>query len=612
MSEESRAAKTDSLKFTDLMPGLLRLSWRIPSILFKMIQYLGYKGDTPLSMGTVLESHAKKYPHNTAILYEDVRLTHKEFNEAINRYANYLISRGIKKGDIAIVMVDNRPELLTIIGAMSKIGAVSSLINPNQRGEVLLYSINLTPGKVFFIGEELLDAFEEIKPRLNLTGDDLLLFLPDRGHMPTPSGYLNLQELIKDSPSTNPPTVREVTLQDPFAYVFTSGTTGLPKASIQTHKRWFGGMYLFGKMVLNLKPRDIHYCSLPFCHTNALNVSWGACASKGTAMAIRRRFSVTNFWHDIRKFNANSFIYIGELCRYLMNQPANPDDRKNPVKKIVGNGLRPEIWHNFKKRFGIPTVYEFYGAAEGTLIFANLLNLDCTVGCCLTPFAIVKYDIDTDEPIRDEKGFMQQVSPGESGLLLGAISEGIPFAGYTDKKETEKKVFRDVFERGDIWFNFGDMLRNLGFKHAQFVDRLGDTFRWKGENVSTNEVEKVINTLPQVSQSTVYGVTIPGTDGRAGMVSIIPTKSPDNFDLTALADTAQRALPPYAVPKFVRFKKEFETTGTLKIKKTVLRDEGFDPNRVSDPLYVLLPENDTYEPLTAKLFDEILSGRYRF
>jgi citronellyl-CoA synthetase len=295
-----------------------------------------------------------------------------------------------------------------------------------------------------------------------------------------------------------------------------------------------------------------------------------------------------------------------------MNQPPDPDDRKNPVKKIVGNGLRPEIWHNFKKRFGISTVYEFYGAAEGPLIFSNLLNLDCTVGCCLTPFAIVKYDIDTDEPIRDEKGFMQRVSPGESGLLLGVISEGIPFAGYTDKKETEKKVFRDVFEKGDTWFNFGDMLRNLGFKHAQFVDRLGDTFRWKGENVSTNEVEKVINTLPQVSQSTVYGVTIPGTDGRAGMVSIIPSKSIEDFDLKALADIVQQALPSYAVPKFVRFKKEFETTGTLKIKKTALRDEGFDPNRVTDPLYVLLPESSAYETLTAKLFDEILSGRYRF
>jgi citronellyl-CoA synthetase len=612
MDKESKIINVDTLRFRDLVPGLLQISWRIPSILINMIRYLGYKGDTALSMGTVLEHHARKYPNNTAILYEDIRLTHKEFNEAINRYAHYFISQGMKKGDTAIVMLDNRPELLMIIGSMSKIGAVSSLINPNQRGGVLLNSINLTKGRVFIIGEELLEAFEEIKPELKLTGDDLVLFVPDRGLIPTPTGYLNLQDEIKNSPSTNPPTVSEVTLQDPFAYVFTSGTTGLPKASVQTHKRWFGGMYLFGKMVMNLKPKDIHYCSLPFCHTNALNVSWGACASKGTAMAIRRKFSVTNFWNDIRKFNANSFIYIGELCRYLMNQPEIPDDRKNPVKKIVGNGLRPEIWKNFKKRFNIPTVYEFYGAAEGPLIFSNLLNLDCTIGCCLTPFAIVKYDIDTDEPIRDENGYMQRVSRGESGLLLAVISEGIPFAGYTDKKETEKKVFRDVFEKGDAWFNFGDMLRNLGFKHAQFVDRLGDTFRWKGENVSTNEVEKIINTLPQVSQSTVYGVIIPGTDGRAGMVSIIPTKSAEDFDLRSLADTVQKALPSYAVPKFVRFKKEFETTGTLKIKKTVLRDEGFDPHRVADPLYVLLPESSEYQPLTVKVFDEILSGKYRF
>jgi citronellyl-CoA synthetase len=577
-----------------------------------MKTYLGFEDDTPLSMGHILQQNADTYPDNPAIFYEDMRLTHKEFNAAVNKYAHYFISRGMKKGDRAIVLVDNRPELLMMIGAMSKIGAVSSLINPNQRGDVLLYSINLTRGNIFVVGEELLEAFEEVKDKLELNMDDLLVYVPEKGNAPTPAGYVHLPDEVKDLPEDNPKTVEDVTLKDPFAYVFTSGTTGMPKASIQTHRRWFGGMYWFGKVVMNLKPNDIHYCSLPFCHTNALNVSWGACAGSGTAMAIRRKFSASNFWEDVRKYNANSFIYIGELCRYLMNRPPSPDDQDNRIEKIVGNGLRPEIWKQFKKRFGISKVYELYGAAEGPLIFTNLLNVDCTVGTCLTPFVIVRYDSDADEPVRDENGFMQKVDKGESGLLVSEISDALPFVGYTDDKETEKKIFRDVFEKGDVWFNSGDLLRDVGYKHAQFVDRLGDTFRWKGENVSTVEVEKVVNTHFQVSESCAYGVTIPGTDGRAGMLSIIPMSGAEDFNLNSLADTVRKVLPSYAVPKFIRFKDKFETTGTHKIKKTILRDEGFDLDKVDDPLFVLLPGADEYTSLTTDVYKDILGGKYKF
>jgi citronellyl-CoA synthetase len=327
---------------------------------------------------------------------------------------------------------------------------------------------------------------------------------------------------------------------------------------------------------------------------------------------MRRRFSASQFWEDTRKFKANSFIYVGEVCRYLMNQPPRPDDRDNPIKAMVGNGLRPDIWKDFKKRFAVSKVFELYGAAEAPLIFSNLLNLDCTVGMCLTPFSIVEYDTDADEPVRGEDGFMKKVAPGDSGLLLAEISESMPFSGYTEKEETEKKIFRDVFEKGDTWFNSGDLVFNQGFRHVQFVDRLGDTFRWKGENVSTSEVEKVVNTLNQVAESTAYGIQIPGTDGRAGMVAIIPGTAVETFDLKALAETVRKALPSYAVPKFVRFKEVFETTGTHKIKKKVLRDEGFDPKVVRDPLYVLLPEADTYQPLSEELYQDIVEGKHRF
>jgi len=595
-----------------LMRGIFSIAWRIPFIIKPFKDILALKDDSPVSMGTVLERNAVTFGERPALLFEDRTVGHREFNETVNRYAHYFIEKGAGKGDKVIVLVDNRPELLTIIGALSKIGAVASLINPNQRGEVLKHSINLTRGKIFIVGEELWDAFETIRPDLDLDENDHLLYQRDEHDKPLPKSYVDLDTAVQTQPTTNPDTVSSVCLGDPFAYVFTSGTTGMPKASVQTHRRWFSAQYWFGKIVMNLKPDDVHYCTLPFCHTNALHVSWGSCAGAGTAIAFRRKFSASRFWEDTRRFKANSFIYIGEICRYLMNQPPQADDHLNPVTKIVGNGLRPEIWTAFKKRFGIKYVYELYGAAEAPLIFTNLLNIDKSVGLCLTPFAIVRYDIDADAPVLDENGMMQKVERGEAGLLISEISDTMPFVGYTNNSQTDKKILRDVFEKGDMWFNSGDLVRDLGYRHAQFVDRLGDTFRWKGENVSTSEVEKVINGFPQVSESTAYGVLIPGTEGRAGMAAIIPFTDFEKFDVTGFAEMIRRSLPAYAVPKFLRLKTKFETTGTHKIKKNILRDEGFNPGIVTDPLFVLLPGRSGYEPLTPEIYREIEEGAHSF
>ncbi len=612
MSTDLQTGSKFSLKFRDLLPGLLSNMPRLPSLLKVGKEMLSISMDNFNSMGQIIERNAENYPDKNALLYENLKFTHKELNDAINRFANYFQSIGMKKGDVAIILLENRPELVMLIGALSKLGAIASLINPNQRGKVLCHSVNLTRGKVFVVGDEMLSPFEEIREELALTEEDRVYFLPDGSDKSAPDGYLDLTREIQNGSISNPSITSQMKMSDPFAYVFTSGTTGMPKASVQINFRWVGAGNWFGRFNMALTAEDTMYIPLPLYHTNGLNVAWGGAAGTGAAIAICRKFSAGNFWKDTRKFNNSCFVYIGEICRYLMNQPPLAGDRDNPIQKIVGNGLRPDIWKQFKDRFGIPYVYELYGAAEGNMIFTNLLNIDCCVGLCLTPFTIVKYDIDADRPVRGKNGFMEKVERGQAGLLIGEITKRSPFIGYTRKKETEKKILRDVFKKGDEWFNTGDLIRDIGFKHAQFVDRLGDTFRWKGENVSTTEVEEIVNQVEGVAGCTVYGVAIPGTDGRAGMVSILTDTMKDDLDKKKLSENLKKQLPSYAVPIFVRMKTDFQTTATHKIKKTDLKKEGFNPETVSDPLYVMLPGEKKYRELTNEIYKNIFDGNYRF
>jgi len=577
---------------------------------FEAMAEIESKGD---NWGLMLEAAAARYPDHTAIKSEEARWTWGEYNERVNRLAHFFLSQGLERGDTAVVFVENRPDLLAVYSAFGKIGAVNSMINTNLRLDSLRHCMTLNPGRVFVIGEEVLDAFEEIREDLGLSGDQKLYYLPDRGEKPAPPGFIDLSRAVDSFPAANPEVTSQVNPRDALAYVFTSGTTGgLPKAAVVTHWRVARGSLYTGRIVLNMKPRDTMYVPLPFFHTNALALSWPTVFRSGAALAIRRKFSASRFWDDVRRYEATAFCYVGELCRYLMNQPPRPDDRDNPLEKIIGNGLRPDIWKAFKKRFGVSKVFEIYGAAESNLFFVNILNLDHTVGTSFNPFAIVRYDVDADEPVRDEKGFMRRVGVGESGLLLGRITEATPFRGYTSREATESKILRNVFDEGDAWFNSGDMIRDLGFNHIQFVDRLGDTFRWKGENVSTTEVEKVANTFPQIALSAVYGVLMPGGEGRVGMAAVVPETGGRDFDLQGLAEHFHRYLPNYAVPRFIRFQSEFEYTPTHKIKKLRLKNQGFDPSLVAEPLFVLLPGEAEFKPLIQGLHKEILGGRFKF
>ena len=565
----------------------------------------------PISIGYFLERNATVYPFETAIHFENLSYNHREFNEWANRYANFFISQGVEKGDVVSVFLENRPQVLFCVAGLAKIGAISALINNKQRKKVLTHSFTLCKPKKYIIGEELVPAFEDIKADLKAKKSDIF-FLKDDGKYKCPASYTSLDPKLEKSSTQNPDTTSKVFLKDPCFYIYTSGTTGLPKAAIMTHFRWVKAGSAFGMIAMDLKQTDTIYVSLPFYHNNALTVAWGSAACRGAAIAIKRRFSASQFWDDCRKYKATAFCYIGELCRYLYNQPRKLDDGFNPVNKIIGNGLRPDIWKEFKERFDIEEVYEFYAASEGNIAFVNLLNLDCTVGLCPAPYKIIKYDVENDKPIKDENGFLIPIEKGGTGLLIGEVSKKYAFDGYTDKSANDKKLLKDVFKKGDVWFNSGDLLKDMGFRHAQFVDRIGDTFRWKSENVSTNEVAEVVNGFNQINESTVYGVQIPGTEGRACMASIVTTVPAKDFNFDALGSFLRDQLPAYALPVFLRVQTELEITGTFKQKKGDLKKEGFNPKQVKDPLYINLPRTYDYVPLSDKIFKKLENQEYNF
>jgi len=596
---------------TEFIIKVFQIMPRLPSMIFNLVKGLkSIAGNPAKSWGLELERIAALYPDNPAVKSPDGSLTYRQLNERANQYAHYLIAKGVNRGDVVTLCFENRPDLLAAYCGCSKVGAIASLINTNQRGDSLAHSFNLNRGKVVIIGEECCGFFNEARDGIDLSRSTAVM-VQDTGKEGA-SGLVDITAELERQSRENPSTTKAVTLKETMAYVYTSGTTGgMPKAAVIINKRALSAMFWFGKFVMPVKPTDTIYIPLPFFHTNAITVGWPPALYNGAAVALRRKFSAGKFLDDVRAFGATHFIYVGEVCRYLMATPPRPDDHQTTLKYICGNGLRPDIWMPFKKRFGISKIYEFYGAAEGVGVFTNFLNIDYSVGTSVTPFALVEYDTENDAPARDARGFMKKVGKGEAGLLLMEISEKTPFAGYSDKKKTEEKIFRDVFKKGDMWFNTGDMLKNMGFGHAQFADRLGDTFRWKGENVATQEVEKAIDGYPGVSSSAVYGITLPGSDGKAGMAAIVRQDN-EAFRLDGLADYLRNILPKYAVPLFVRFVPDFEWTATHKIKKTNLKNDGYDPARLQQDIYVLLPESGKYEVLSQEIHNNITAGKYRF
>lgn len=587
---------------------------RVPRML-RGLYYAGIRNrEKPLSLAWALQRAARHHPERPALMDEQRQINYRDFNAWANRLAWAFKREGVRHGDVIAVMLENRLELLAILAALSKLGAVGALINTTQRGKVLAHSFNLVEPRLLVIGDELLGAFEEIAEHLHdpharrywVADQDCLV---DAGR--PPSGWANLMQLSSGQAQDNPPDSLRVRMKDACFLIYTSGTTGLPKASIMSHGKWIKAYGGFGHSGLTLNTHDVLYLTLPCYHNNAVTVCWSAALAGGAAIALRRRFSASAFWSDVARYRATCFGYIGELCRYLLNQPVHPAEQDNSLRCMIGNGLRPSIWAEFKQRFGVRQITEFYASSEGNIGFTNVFNFDNTVGYTPATYAIVRYDLENDCVLRDAKGFLHKADKGEAGLLISEISAKWPFDGYTDPAKSESVILRNVFKKGDAWFNTGDLMRDIGCKHAQFVDRLGDTFRWKGENVSTTEVENVLGAFPGVEDAVVYGVEIPATNGRCGMAALRLTPGSD-LDGAALASYLDAELPAYAAPLFIRLLGEVETTGTFKYKKTDLKQAGYDPARSDDPLYVRLPDTAYFQRLDSALHAAITRQDYRF
>ncbi|WP_410870501.1 long-chain-acyl-CoA synthetase [Nocardia sp. A7] len=542
------------------------------------------------SIGLYFQRVAHRRPDRVFLRFETRSYTYRAANSEVNRYAAVLSARGVVRGDVVGVLMTNRPETLFTVLAVLKLGATVGLLNYNQRDQVLAHSIGLLDSVLNVVGEECAEALDSLpEPAENvLTAEELA-------------------ESARTAADSDPAVCEQVLAGERAFLIFTSGTTGMPKASVMTHQRWTKSMSGLGGLGVRLRADDALYCCLPLYHNNALTVALSAVLAGESTYVLSRKFSASGFWDEIARERATAFIYIGELCRYLINQPVRSGEAGNRVRLAVGNGLRPELWDEFRRRFGIGRVVEFYGSSEAPLAFVNAFGVDRTAGLCPLPYAVVEYDDETGQARRGRNGKLRKVPTGGVGLLLAKVNDRQPFDGYTDKKASESKLVRDGFKKGDCWFDTGDLVRDQHFWHIAFVDRLGDTFRWKGENVATTEVEGALGHDASVDQAVVYGVDIPGTDGKAGMAAI--TLAADtSFDGKALAATAYERLPQYAVPLYVRVVAELEQTSTFKSRKVELRKQGYAPD-ADGQLYVLSGPTDGYIPAYAEYADDVAAGK---
>jgi fatty-acyl-CoA synthase len=555
----------------------------------------------------VVEDWAARQPERPALLSHTETFTYRVLAERIRRYARWARSVGLIEGKTVCLMMPSRPDYIAAWLGISSVGGVVALINTNLVGASLAHCINVANADHIILSAELADAFDAARGQLRRA--------PKIWMHGEPGFEAGLDAM--DAGPLSPAERGEVTIGDRALLIYTSGTTGLPKAASISHRRilnwggWFAGL-------ADATPDDRLYDCLPVYHSVGGIVAPCSMLSSGASVALADRFSSSRFWRDVVRFDCTLFQYIGELCRYLLKAPQSESESQHRLRLACGNGLRGDIWEAFQKRFAIPRILEFYAATEGNF---SLYNVEGKVGAIgrvppllahRFPAAIVKVDAERGEPARGADGLCIASGRNEIGEAIGRIGTadegGGRFEGYTDTRETDRKILRDVFSKGDAWFRTGDLMRQDEQGFFYFVDRVGDTFRWKGENVATSEVNDCLRDCPGIIDATTYGVTVPGADGRAGMAALVIDR---NFDFKTLSDHLARRLPAYAQPLFLRIMDALDSTGTFKQKKQQLVREGFDPAEVTDPFYFRDPRAGAFVALDRAMHAAIADGSLR-
>jgi fatty-acyl-CoA synthase len=553
-----------------------------------------------------LEAAVAKWRDRRAISFEGRTVTYGELDAMANRYAHWGRSLNMRRGQTVALFMPNRLEYFAVWYGLSKIGVVTALINNQLAGLPLAHCLNISGAGHVIVDPETADVFEGARPLLEKPLQQWVLG-PARGDQ------RDLVQALKSCSRLAPDRAgrEELRARDTALLIFTSGTTGLPKAARITHVR--AQLYMRGFAgATDGRPSDRIYVALPLYHATGGLCALGAALLNGGSVVLRRRFSATHFWTDIAAEGCTMFVYIGELCRYLVNHPPSDEETRHKLRLAFGNGLRPDIWPVMKQRFRIPDILEFYGSTEGNVSMFNFDGREGAVGRAprwlRSKFnvRIVQFDVESEKPIRGANGLCVEAGPGQVGECVGRIGSGArdTYAGYVDKTASEKKVLHDVLARGDAWFATGDLMRMDGEGYLYFVDRIGDTFRWKGENVSTNEVAERLQAAPGVLQANVYGVAVDGAEGRAGMAALVVAPE---FDVKALGAHVARELPAYAQPLFVRILPAMDTTGTFKVRKMDLVADGYDPAKVKGPLFLHDPKRG-YVKVTKALYEKIGAG----
>ncbi|AAK24270.1 fatty acid transport protein, putative [Caulobacter vibrioides CB15] len=566
--------------------------------------------DSPNLICDDLEAAVDKWGPRPAITFEGKTITYADLDAMANRYAHWAKGLGLTRGQTVALFMPNRIEYLAIWYGLTKVGVATALINNQLTGAALAHCLTISQAMHCIVDAETSPCFEDVKGQLERHMQQWVLG-------PVHDDQRDLLKALKSCSQLRPDreTAREgLTASDTALYIYTSGTTGLPKAARITHMR--AQLYMRGFAgSTGAKDTDRIYITLPLYHATGGLCALGAALLNGGSVVLRKKFSATHFWPEIVAEQCTMFVYIGELCRYLANQPEHELERAHKLRMIFGNGLRADVWDDMLDRFKVGDVLEFYGATEGNVSFFNFDGKRGAIGRIPSylrkkfNIRIVKFDVETETPIRGPDGCCIEAGPEEVGECIGHIGSDARsnFTGYADKAATEKKVLHDVFEKGDAWFRTGDLMKVDHDGYIYFIDRIGDTFRWKGENVATSEVAERLAGFEGVLEVNVYGVKVGDLDGKAGMASLV---TEGDFDLEAFAKYVDEALPSYARPLFVRLQKAIETTGTFKYRKIDLVNEGFDPSKTKDPLYFRDPAKG-YVKITKTICAKIEGGGFR-